>query len=243
MITKRGVKGSPLTGEELDANWEALAPKIVTVTEDTTLSSAHYTVRVDATDDDVVIALPTAASAFADGYGRVYNVKKIDESANTVTVSADAAETIDGAATQVLTAQWQSMVIQSDGTTWSVIYTTSAEGASVFGPSGDLALPDSDEGEPDQVLASDGPGNPVYWHTLPPPPVTGRATLIAGSKLVFADVTALSVIHLTVQSLGTVEAPMPLYVSAKTIDESFTITSADATDTSIVGWTVSEPTQ
>ena len=241
MITKRGVKGSALTDEELDANWDALASKIVTVTEDTTLSDAHYTVRVDATDNDVVIALPPAASAFADGTGRIYNIKKVDASANTVTVNPNEDETIDGAATAVLTEQWLSMAIQSDGTTWSVIYTSGTDGPSAFGPDGELVLPASDEGVYDQVLASGGPGDAAWWRTLPPFPVSGRATLEAGSKVVFADVTALSVIQLTVQTLGTVEAPVPLYVSARTVGESFTITSADATDTSIIGWTIHEP--
>lgn len=121
MITKRGTKGSPLTAEELDANWDALAPKIVTVTEDTTLSGAQYTVLVDATDDDVVISLPAAASAFANGYGRVYNIKKIDASAHTVTVDADGNETLDGEENLVLTDQHQSITIQSNGSAWSVL--------------------------------------------------------------------------------------------------------------------------
>lgn len=116
------------------------------------------------------------------------------------------------------------------------------EGGSVFGPSGELVLPESDEGQYDQVLASGGPGDAAWWRTLPPFPVSGRATLVAGSKLVFADVTALSVIQLTAQSLGTVEAPVPLYVSARAVGQSFTITSADPTDTSIIGWTMTEPT-
>ena len=38
MITKRGTKGSTLTDDELDANWDALAPKITTVEVDTTLN-------------------------------------------------------------------------------------------------------------------------------------------------------------------------------------------------------------
>lgn len=94
---------------------------ITSVTADTTLGALHYTVLVDATAGDVVITLPTAASAFSGGVGRVYNVKKTDVSVNTVTVDGDAAETIDGAATQVLTDQYQAMTIQSDGTSWGVL--------------------------------------------------------------------------------------------------------------------------
>jgi predicted RecA/RadA family phage recombinase len=93
---------------------------ITSVAIDTTLGATHYTVLVDATAGAVVITLPTAASALAGGIGRVYNVKKTDVSANTVTVDGNASETIDGATTQVLTAQYQSMTIQSNGTTWSL---------------------------------------------------------------------------------------------------------------------------
>jgi hypothetical protein len=120
MITKRGVKGSTLSDEEVDANWDALAPKITSVSGNTTLNDTHTTVLVDATAGGVLIALPTAAGAFSGGIGRVYNVKKVDASANTVTVDGNGSETIDGAATQVLTTQWQCMTVQSNGTTWSL---------------------------------------------------------------------------------------------------------------------------
>ncbi len=99
----------------------AAASYIASISTDTTLSAAHHTVLVDATAGNVVITLPTAASAFSGGIGRVYNVKKVDASANTVTVDGSGAETIDGAATQVLTDQYQSMTIQSNGTSWGVL--------------------------------------------------------------------------------------------------------------------------
>jgi hypothetical protein len=70
----------------------------------------------------------------------------------------------------------------------------------------------------------------------------GRATLVAGTKVVNdPSVTALSVITLTAQSLGTVTAPKALAVTARVAGTSFTITSADVTDTSVVGYTINEP--
>jgi hypothetical protein len=120
MITRRDIKGSPLTAEELDANWDALATKIVTVAEDTTLSDAHYTVLVDAAEGNVSVTLPSAASAFANGYGRVYNIKKIDATANVVTVDGDGDE-IDGEATLAMNLQYQSVTVQSNGSVWSVL--------------------------------------------------------------------------------------------------------------------------
>lgn len=70
----------------------------------------------------------------------------------------------------------------------------------------------------------------------------GVSTLVAGTVVVSnTSVTATSRILLTVQSLGTVTAPKAIAVTARTAGTSFTITSADATDTSVVGWQIFEP--
>jgi hypothetical protein len=70
----------------------------------------------------------------------------------------------------------------------------------------------------------------------------GVATLVAGTVTVATTrVTATSRIQLTAQSLGTVTAPKALAVTARTGGTSFTITSADATDTSVVAWEIIEP--
>lgn len=70
----------------------------------------------------------------------------------------------------------------------------------------------------------------------------GTATLVTGTKVVSTTaVTANSRILLTVQSLGTISAPVPIAVTARTAGTSFTITSSDATDTSVVAWMIVEP--
>ena len=70
----------------------------------------------------------------------------------------------------------------------------------------------------------------------------GRSTLVAGTVTVNNTlVTATSEIFLSVQSLGTVAAPKAVAVTARTAGTSFTITSADATDTSVVAWHIIEP--
>jgi hypothetical protein len=55
--------------------------------------------------------------------GRVYNIKKVDSSANVVTIAANAADLIDGAATDLLTAQYQvrSIHARAAGNAWNVI--------------------------------------------------------------------------------------------------------------------------
>lgn len=70
----------------------------------------------------------------------------------------------------------------------------------------------------------------------------GVATLVGGTVTVnTTKVTANSRIFLTVQSLGTVGAPKAIAVTARTASTSFTITSEDGTDTSVVAWFIVEP--
>lgn len=79
------------------------------------------------------------------------------------------------------------------------------------------------------------------WNNLTSEGREGRATLVAGTKVVNdASVTAKSIILLTIQSLGTVTAPKAIGVTARTPGTSFTITSADATDTSVIGYQIIE---
>lgn len=70
----------------------------------------------------------------------------------------------------------------------------------------------------------------------------GVATLSGGTVVVSnTSITASTRIFLTVQSLGTVAVPMAVSVTARTASTSFTITSADVTDTSTVAWMLIEP--
>lgn len=67
----------------------------------------------------------------------------------------------------------------------------------------------------------------------------GRVALVGGAAIVATTaVSATSIILITNQVLGTVAAPFPLAVTARTAATSFTITSADATDTSTIGWMI-----
>jgi hypothetical protein len=75
-----------------------------------------------------------------------------------------------------------------------------------------------------------------------PRPTRGKATLSSGAVVVStAAVTSSSLIWLTVQVLGTVVAPKAVAVTARSAGVSFTITSADGTDTSDVAWQIIEP--
>lgn len=81
-----------------------------------TVATGVDVVLADATGGAITVNLPPAANAT----NRVLRVKKIDASGNAVTVDGDGAETIDGAATQALAAQYDALTIFSDGTSWHI---------------------------------------------------------------------------------------------------------------------------
>ncbi len=72
---------------------------------------------VNATGGNITLTLPQASLSA----GLKYNVKKVDASANTVTIDPFGAETIDGAATHVLSAQYQSVRVVCNGAQWFIV--------------------------------------------------------------------------------------------------------------------------
>ena len=84
--------------------------RVITVTGLTTLLIDDETVLVDASGGAVSIILPAAASVPF----KKYNIKKIDATANAVTITPFGAETIDGAATATITVQYVTLSPESD---------------------------------------------------------------------------------------------------------------------------------
>ena len=74
-------------------------------------------ILVDASAGDVTIQLHAAALSRR----RPLNIKRIDASANVVTVIPDVgspAETIDGVASKIISSQYDNLTIINDGTVW-----------------------------------------------------------------------------------------------------------------------------
>lgn len=90
---------------------------IRTITASATLSANDYTVLVNATGGAVTVTLPAASTVS----GQTFHVKKIDATANAVTLDGSGTETIDGAATKSTTTQWASYSVQSNGTEWFIL--------------------------------------------------------------------------------------------------------------------------
>ena len=68
---------------------------------------------------------------------------------------------------------------------------------------------------------------------------SGQVVLVAGTATVATTaITSSNNVVLSTQALGTVATAQPLAVTARTAGVSFTITSAGATDTSTVYWSI-----
>jgi hypothetical protein len=71
----------------------------------------------NATTASFSLTLPTSVGAT----GQVYIVKKVDSTANTVTITTTSSQTIDGSASKVLSSQYDGFQLQSDGANWMII--------------------------------------------------------------------------------------------------------------------------
>lgn len=99
--------------------WTDGASGITTATKTTsyTVSATDAIVFADATSGNVTITLPTASS-FA-GY-RFY-IKRIDNSANTCSVSRSGTDTIDGMTSFTVDQQYTAVMVVSDGSAWYIL--------------------------------------------------------------------------------------------------------------------------
>jgi hypothetical protein len=95
----------------------SLAVSIDTITSSTlALDDSYYTILCDTSSNAITINLPAAGGCS----GRMYNIKVVDNT-NSVTVDANGSETIDGESTQVMTQQYSTMTIQSNGSNWYIL--------------------------------------------------------------------------------------------------------------------------
>lgn len=89
----------------------------ITAAGTTALQFLPSVLLCDATAGNQTIALPRVGD-FTTG---TYFIKKVDSSANTVTIDPDSTDVIDDAATFVLSVQYDSIFFVSNGTKWHIL--------------------------------------------------------------------------------------------------------------------------
>jgi hypothetical protein len=113
--------------------------KSTALSANTTLNQTHFAVNVDATGASRTISLPSASASNVPN--RMYVINKVDASANTVVIDPNASQLINGATTYTLTTQYESVLIQSDGTAWYILSKHMPAAAGSFWPlSGSASL-------------------------------------------------------------------------------------------------------
>ena len=90
-------------------------PRIVTASAN--VNPLDDLILVDATSGAVTMTLETAVGCD----GRRHIIKKSDSSGNAVTVACTGSQTIDGAATVSLAAQYETLFVMSNGTNWEAV--------------------------------------------------------------------------------------------------------------------------
>jgi len=117
-IESSGEVGFGITAPKSQVETLTLGHTVVVKTNGTHSADGTATVYLcNATAGNITINLPAAAGVTS----RIYHIKKTDASANTVTIDGSGAETIDGATTVVLAAQYESRLIVSDGANWHIL--------------------------------------------------------------------------------------------------------------------------
>lgn len=114
LFTESGLTHDNPTGIE-SVNAQAISA-VRTVTGTVTARPIDRVLKADASSAGVTVNLPSAAPNPV-----TYTVIKTDPSGNTVTVDPSGAQTINGAATRVLSAQWETVTLRSDGSNWIAI--------------------------------------------------------------------------------------------------------------------------
>jgi len=98
----------------------AIGAAITTKNTAYTATANNETILANVSAGAFAITLPTAVGAT----GKTYCIKKIDSSANAVTVNTTSAQTIDGATSRLLTNQYDAIQVQGDGSNWFIIANT-----------------------------------------------------------------------------------------------------------------------
>lgn len=108
---------SKLSATTIKGAIDELAVKpYTTITVSSTLDPKNYITYVDASIGDITVTLPTAIS----NQGKPCNIKRIDNSTNTVTVAAQVGQTIDGLTTGSLD-YLDNLTIISNNANWFIL--------------------------------------------------------------------------------------------------------------------------
>jgi len=109
--------GITITAANLDVAAGTIETQFRSLSAAATLLSTDSVVDADANSAAFTLTLPTIASSI----GQHMWITKINSNSNNVTVDGNGSETIDGATTQVITTQYDTLHLYNNGTEWRIL--------------------------------------------------------------------------------------------------------------------------
>lgn len=152
---------SPKSDFEINGSF---AKKVTVVTTNTTLDETHSIVICNNAGTAMTITLPTATTCA----GRVYTIKK-GTSTTDITIATSSSQTIDGASSLVLSDQYVTETLISNGTEWKI----NNKHVAVF-PLGDISFFNATTTS-DIVINTSSDGSTFMSPLAPVTTFTGRA--------------------------------------------------------------------
>ena len=102
---------TPTSGLHVNTSF---ATSLATKSANYTITELDHTILEDCTGGNVTLTLPTAAGCT----GRMYRVKRIDETANAANINSNGSENIEGSTNAASVPGKSSIVLQSDNSGW-----------------------------------------------------------------------------------------------------------------------------
>ena len=97
--------------------FSGLILSVVTKTGTYSILASDYVILCNTAPGSFSVTLPTAVGRT----GQMYHIKKINSSINNVTIATTSSQTIDGDTSVVITTQYESYMVISDGANWSIL--------------------------------------------------------------------------------------------------------------------------
>lgn len=105
-----------LTANTISGKLNGFASSVSTISSSAMLSAEQHVILADAAAGNITLTLPDATAAA----NVQFAIKKIDSTANSVTVSTSNGQTIDGVSTKVITTQYEAIIFVSNGINWFI---------------------------------------------------------------------------------------------------------------------------
>ncbi len=110
------ISGSDAKFTSISGTLNGLVTNVTTVASSTSVGSNNHIILINAASGAITLTLPDASTVT----NREFKFKKIDSTANIITISGSSSQTIDGELDKEITTQYEAFIVVSNGSNWFV---------------------------------------------------------------------------------------------------------------------------